>query len=101
VLLEFTMFPMDKGESVSPWVSRCLEIIDKSGLDYRLNPMGTVLEGEWDEAFGVVKQCFDAMRRDCKRISVRLKIDYREGRRGALMSKIASVEKGVGKTLKK
>lgn len=92
---------MDKGESVSPWVSRCLEIIDKSGLDYRLNPMGTVLEGEWDQVFAVVKQCFDAMRRDCKRISVSLKIDYREGRRGAVTSKIASVEKGVGKTLKK
>lgn len=101
MLLEFSMFPMDKGESVSPWVSRCLEIIDKSGLDYRLNPMGTVLEGEWDEAFGVVKECFDAMRQDCKRITMSLKVDYREGRRGALTSKITSVEQGVGKTLKK
>ena len=92
---------MDKGESVSPWVSRCLDIIDKSGLDYRLNPMGTVVEGEWDEAFAVVKQCFDAMREDCKRIIVNLKVDYREGRQGALTSKITAVEKGVGKTLKK
>jgi uncharacterized protein (TIGR00106 family) len=92
---------MDKGESVSPWVSRCLEIIDKSGVDYRLNPMGTVLEGEWDEVFGVVTQCFDAMQEDCRRIIMNLKVDYREGRRGALTSKIDSVEQGVGKTLKK
>ena len=49
VLLEFSMSPMDKGESVSKYVSRSLNIVDESGVDYRLNPMGTVLEGEWDE----------------------------------------------------
>ena len=32
-------------------MARSLDIIDKSGVDYRLNPMGTVLEGEWDEVF--------------------------------------------------
>ena len=52
VLLEFSMSPLGKGESVSEYVSRSLDIIDKSGVEYRLNPMGTVLEGEWDEVFG-------------------------------------------------
>ena len=53
VLLEFSMSPLGKGESVSKYVSRSLDIIDKSGVDYRLNPMGTVLEGEWDEVMAV------------------------------------------------
>ena len=64
VLLEFSMTPLDKGESVSQYVSRSLEIIDTSGVDYRLNPMGTVLEGEWDEVMGVVRQCFEKMSGD-------------------------------------
>ena len=51
VLLEFSMSPLGKGESVGKYVARSLDIIDKSGVDYRLNPMGTVLEGEWDEVF--------------------------------------------------
>ena len=34
VLLEFSMSPMDKGESVSPFVSRSLKIIDESGVNY-------------------------------------------------------------------
>ncbi len=93
VLLEFSMSPMDKGESVSPYVSRSLDIIDKSGVPYRLNPMGTVLEGEWDEVFGVVKKCYDRMRKDCKRISIGIRVDYRKGPRGRLESKIASVER--------
>ena len=100
VLLEFSMSPMDKGESVSDYVSRSLKIISESGVDYRLNPMGTVLEGEWDEVMGVVKRCYDTMRSDCKRISCSIKIDYREGEKGRLISKMASVEEKLGKRLK-
>src|SRR5947199_354099 len=65
VLLEFSMSPLGKGESVGRYVARSLEIVDASGVDYRLNPMGTVLEGEWDEVFGVVRQCYERLRRDC------------------------------------
>jgi len=100
VLLEFSMSPLGKGESVSRYVARSLEIIDKSGLDYRLNPMGTVLEGEWNQVFGVVKECFEAMSRDCNRISVTIKVDYRKGARGRLNRKIESVEKILKKKLK-
>ncbi|GJL78512.1 MAG: hypothetical protein NPINA01_15010 [Nitrospinaceae bacterium] len=101
VLLEFSMSPMDKGESVSDYVSRSLKIVDESGVDYRLNPMGTVLEGEWDEVMGVVKQCYDKMRSDCKRISCSIKIDHREGKSGRLESKMASVESKLGRSMKK
>ena len=99
VLLEFSMSPMDKGESVSDYVSRSLKIISESGIDYRLNPMGTVLEGEWDEVIGVVKQCYEKMRFDCKRITCAIKIDYRAGKKGRLESKMASVEKKLGEKL--
>ena len=39
VLLEFSMFPTDKGESVSAYVGRILTFIDGSGVSYRLTPM--------------------------------------------------------------
>ena len=101
VLLEFSMSPFGKGESLSKYVSRSSRIIDESGVDYRINPMGTVLEGTWDEVFDVVKQCYERMKKDCNRISVNSKIDYRKGKAGRIESKIASVEKKVGKVLKK
>ena len=100
VLLEFSMSPMDKGESVSNYVSRSLKIISESGVDYRLNPMGTVLEGEWDEVMEVVKRCYETMRSDCKRITCSVKIDYRRGKKGRLKSKMASVEEKLGTKLK-
>jgi len=95
------MSPLTKGESVSSYVSRSLEIIDQSGLDYRLNPMGTVIEGEWEEVFAVVQACFERMSQDCDRISTVIKVDYRKGAKGRLISKMESVEKTLGKNLKK
>ena len=101
LLLEFSMSPLDKGESLSPYVARSLEIVHRSGVPYRFNPMGTVLEGEWDQVFGVVKACFDRMREDCNRISISIKVDYRKGRAGRLESKIRSVEEKLGHDLEK
>jgi uncharacterized protein (TIGR00106 family) len=63
VLLEFSMSPFAKGESLSPYVARSLDIIDKSGLPYQLTPMGTIIEGEWAEVMAVVTACFEAMQR--------------------------------------
>ena len=101
VLLEFSMSPLGKGESVGEYVSRSLDIIDTSGVDYRLNPMGTVLEGDWDDVFTVVRQCFERMRTDCNRISCTIKVDYRKGHSGRLFSKVSSVEKHLKRKLKK
>ena len=94
------MSPLGKGESVGQYVARSLEIVDQSGLDYRLNPMGTVLEGDWDDVFGVVKQCYERMRKDCNRISCVIKVDYRKGAEGRLSGKVMSVEKRLGRKLK-
>ncbi len=99
VLLEFSMSPFDKGASLSAYVSRSLDIIDRSEVPYRLNPMGTVIEGTWDEVLGVVTQCFERMRADCDRISVTVKIDYRKGRTGRLTGKIESLERKLRRRL--
>jgi uncharacterized protein (TIGR00106 family) len=100
VLLEFSMTPLGKGESVGKYVARSLDIIDKSGISYRLNPMGTVLEGSWDEVFSVVKKCYERMSKDCPRISVAIKVDARKGKDGRLQGKVQSVEKRLGRRLK-
>jgi uncharacterized protein (TIGR00106 family) len=100
VLLEFSMSPLDKGQSVGEYVTRSLDIIDRSGLDYRLHAMGTILEGEWDEVFAVVKQCYEAMSRDCDRVTCTMKLDFRRGAMGRLDSKVGSVEARLGRPLK-
>src|SRR5258708_16586247 len=96
VLLDFSMTPLDKGESVSLYVARCLEIVAASGLDYRLHAMGTTLEGELDQALDVVRRCFQALEADCDRISCSIKIDYRKGPPSRLDGKVQKVQALVG-----
>lgn len=100
VLLELSMSPMDKGESVSEYVARSMDIIDRSGLEYKIGPMGTCIEGEWDEVLAVVKQCFEKMREDCNRITASIKLDYRKGYSGRIKLKVQSAENKVGRKLK-
>ncbi|HEX3868796.1 MAG TPA: MTH1187 family thiamine-binding protein [Pirellulales bacterium] len=100
VLLEFSLSPMDKGQSVSPYVARCLRIIDATGLDYRLHAMGTIVEGELDEVLDVLRRCMEALIEDCDRVTGSAKLDFRRGYRGRLDAKVASVEQYLGTRLK-
>ncbi len=101
MLAEFAVFPVSSGESLSGAVAEILDIIDRSGLPYRLTPMATVVEGEWDEVLELVKQCHLACRSKHRRVSTRIHIDDREGGAGRLEGKIASVEEKLGRELKK
>jgi uncharacterized protein (TIGR00106 family) len=92
VIIDFSIFPMDKGVSLSPYVARAIKIVKESGLPYRFGPMSTSIEGEWGEAMAVVNNCFTELKKDCSRINLSLKADYRKGPGGRLKSKIKSVE---------
>lgn len=100
ILLEFSMAPLGVGESVGSYVADAVRIIAESGLDYRLHAMGTIIEGEWDSVFGVLKSCFERMRRECPRITCTLKFDYRAGATGRLTSKVSSVTSRAGVPVK-
>jgi len=55
ILLEFSMFPTDKRESVSDEVSKVIQMIRDSGVPYKLTAMGTIIETESiEEALSVV-----------------------------------------------
>ena len=101
VLLEFSMSPFGKGESLSPYVSRLLNVIDQSGVRYKLTPMGTILEGEWEDVMQVVTNCFKELENDCNRISTNIRIDYRKGSNSRMLQKINSIESKLNKELSK
>lgn len=100
VLLEFAMSPTGQSGSLSPYVARILDVIDRSGIRYQLTSMGTILEGEWDDVMAVVSACFRALEPDCERIGMNLKMDWRRGDESRLRSKIDAVEQQLGRTLK-
>ncbi len=99
VLMDFSIFPVGKGESLSPYVARVVRIVDESGLPYRLHAMGTTVEGELDQLLDLLRRCFAELRRDCNRIVCRVYFDDRKGRSGALDEKVLSVERQLGRHL--
>jgi uncharacterized protein (TIGR00106 family) len=91
LLAEFSIWPMDKGESVGAYVARALDIVDRSGLPYKLGPLGTCIEGEWPEVMAVIQRCYEALAADSNRIACTVKMDWRRGQAGAV-----GIQGGVG-----
>ncbi|HEY5539111.1 MAG TPA: MTH1187 family thiamine-binding protein [Thermoplasmata archaeon] len=100
MLAEFSISPIGVGPSVGEWVARCLDIVDGSGLPYRLGPMGTTVEGELDEVLDLIKQCHRAVLEDVDRVSTLIKIDDRKGVSDQLDAKVTDVERRLGRKLK-
>jgi len=102
MLVSLVMFPTDKrGDSVSKDVARVIDIIDKSGLPYRLTSMATIIEGDWDRVMKVVNKARLALRRNHSRVYIIMNIDDRKGARKRLTGKIESVEKKLGREVRK
>lgn len=93
VLIHFSIFPTDKGTSVSPYVAKAVQIIRDSGLPYKIGPMSTAVEGEWSEVMAVVEHCFKELRKECSRIYMTLQMDYREGAVNRIEGKVKSIER--------
>ena len=98
VLLEFSMFPTDKGESVSAYVSQVIKMIRDSGADYQLTPMGTIIETTtMPEALRIVEQAYTVLdEQGCNRVYSSLKFDIRKGKENRLTGKIKSVREKIG-----
>ncbi|MBW1717364.1 MAG: MTH1187 family thiamine-binding protein [Deltaproteobacteria bacterium] len=95
VLIHFSIFPLGKGESVSPYVARAVKIIRESGLKFSLGPMGTSIEGEWNEVITLVGGCFQELKKDCDRVYMTITADYRRGGSGRIESKVKSIESKI------
>ena len=100
VLMEISIIPLDKGSSFSPYVARLVDIIDRSGLDYVLTPMGTIIEGEWHDVNALLSRLFESLSAESDRISISAKFDYRKDKSGRLKSKVASIEQQLGRTVR-
>jgi uncharacterized protein (TIGR00106 family) len=100
-LVDFSVFPLGKGESVGDYVARCLKIVKSSGLDYQCHAMGTSVEGNLDQVFAVVQKCVEELAADCNRVECVFKLDYRKGYNGELKSRLPRIEQRLAHPINK
>lgn len=101
MLVEFSIVPLGTGNSISDVVADVLRIVDASGLPYKINPMGTVVEGEWNEVMKLIGKCRSAAMKKAERAVISITIDDRKGKAKRIEQKVKSVERRIGKALKK
>ncbi len=102
MLFQLAMFPTSKGTaSVSADVAKVIDIIDKSGLPYKLTAMSTIIEGDWDPVMKVINKARLALRRKHNRLYMVLTIDDRKGAKNRLTGKVKSVEKRLKREVSK
>ncbi len=100
MLAEFSIMPLDKGESLSKYIAEIIDQIDSSGLEYRLGAMGTTVEGSADDIFELIKSCHLKMRLYSHRVITHIVIDDREGASARLAGKPQSIEKILQRKIK-
>ncbi len=104
MLAEFEIIPIGTGSpSLSTLLADVAKLIDQSGLDYRVGPMGTVVEGEWDRLMQLAKQCHQAALASSGRVMTTIRIDDRKDKpgNGRIVQKVQSLEAKVGRPLKR
>lgn len=101
MLAEFSIVPIGSGSSIGDQLAAALRIVDESGMPYKVNPMGTVVEGEWEEIMGLIKKCRDEIMKNQERVLISITIDDRKGKPNRIEEKVASVERRLGKALNK
>lgn len=97
VLMEFAMFPTDKGTSVSEYVSKVIEMIRNSAVSYKLTAMGTIIETKTvKEALEIVQKASDILSEHSNRIYSTVKFDIQKDKENQLQGKIQSIENRIG-----
>jgi len=101
VLLEFAIFPTDKGDSVSKQVSKVIDLIRESGVNYQLTAMGTLIETDTlPEALAIVNRSYDVLAEDSERIYTTMNIDIQKGKNNRLKTKVEAIENKIGQVNK-
>lgn len=101
MLVEFTISPLGIGESVSCEVAEVVKVLEASNLPNTTHPMGSIIEGSWDEVMEVIKKCHHTLSDKGLRTITSIKIDDRPSKpMDRLTAKLESLKEKMDKSNK-
>lgn len=97
-IMNFAIFPIDKGDHIGDYVSKVIQHIKDSGLNYQFGPMGTTIEAATvPELLKIVEKAYEIMDPISDRIYCVMNMDYNKNKSDLIKNKRASIEKRIGK----
>ena len=98
-LVEVSVVPVGtETTSVSRYVARAVQLLqEERDIKYELTAMGTIIEGDLEHLFALVKKIhLSAFDMGAKRVVTSVKIDERRDKPSTISSKVASVKEKLG-----
>ncbi len=98
-IAEITIVPLGvEGASMSGYVAGAVKVLEESGLNFELTAMGTIVSGDLDEIWSVLRRmhesCFSA---GAPRVLTQVRIDDRRDRVGTPEQKVRSVREKLAR----
>ena len=92
-LANVTVIPLGTGStSLSKYVAECVKEIEESGIKHTLTPFGSVLEGELNQIFDVIKKIHEVpFKHGVMRVATLINIDDRRDKKASADQKLKSV----------
>jgi len=99
MLASFSVVPIGVGEELKDHIAQALDLIDASGLPYKLGAMQTTVEGEPDKVIDLIMKCHSLMLERAPRVLTHIAIDDRKAAIDRLEGKVTDVESVLGRQL--
>ncbi len=94
MIVEISFIPIGVGTSLSRYIAKVVKNIEKSGLKYQLTPMGTIVQGDWEDISKLIDDSHKIiLDMGIERIITNIKIDYRLDKKSSMEDKINSVKR--------
>jgi uncharacterized protein (TIGR00106 family) len=92
-LANVTVIPLGTGTtSLSKYIAECVKEIEKSGIKHTLTPFGSVLDGDLDDIFDVIKKIHEVpFKHGVMRVATLINIDNRRDKKASSEQKLKSV----------
>jgi uncharacterized protein (TIGR00106 family) len=96
MIAQLSVYPVGEGTSLSKFVKKGIEVINKSGYTYEVGGMATTIETpDLNALFELIKQVHEAhVQEGADRIIIDLKVDDRRDKTATIKSKKEAVNGG-------
>lgn len=92
VIADIAIIPLGVGLSLSRYVAACEQVLADAGLEPRLHPNGTNVEGDWDTVMAALHRCHETLHEmGAPRVSTNVRLGTRTDRSQTMDDKLQSV----------
>lgn len=75
MLVELSIIPVGESPHTTAPVAAVIHLIERSGLSHQVTDLGTIIEGDDDAVWGLLRRCHEEARRQCARVVTEVRID--------------------------